>query len=177
MNEDLLRAIGSKKFLDDQATLSQIQQLAFGIPSTHSIMSATAVATSATTLATAQAYTTGIASQYYSIENRKLFMSFDSLKIIAFNVDTICDDNSVYEFDDTSAITSNHIITEYFNVIYYDNLFIPGFKVKYEINDTKNVVKYLDFLTQKYENIAQHKGSFPIGKIAHKWEILHKALI
>ena len=30
MNEDLLIAIESKKYLDDQIALSQIQQLAFG---------------------------------------------------------------------------------------------------------------------------------------------------
>lgn len=180
MNEDLLRAIASKKLLDDQATaLSQIQQLAFGNPSTHSIMSATTAATSATTLATAQHYAIGTIYQYSkkNEEDRKLFMNFDSLKIIAFNVDARCDDNSVYEFEDTSAISSNYAITEYFNVVYYDKLLIHGFKLKYEINDTKNVVKHLDFLTQKYENIAQHKDFFTIDKIAYKWEILHMALI
>lgn len=172
MNEDLLKVIGTKKFLDDQSTLtlSQIHQLAFGLPS------AVATAVTIPTSSTAQAYTTGIVSQYYK-ENRKLFMYHDSLKIIAFNIDARCDDNSVYEFDDTSHISSSYAITEYFNVMYYDKLLIPGFKLKYEINDTKNVVKHLDFLTQKYENISQHTSSFPIGKIAHKWENLHKALI
>lgn len=180
MNEDLLRAIASKKLLDDQVALSQIKQLAFDIPSTHSIMSATTAATSATTLTTAQHSATGTIYYQYSKKNeedRKLFMNFDSLKIIAFNVDARCDDNSVYEFEDTSAISSNYAITEYFNVVYYDKLLIHGFKLKYEINNTKNVVKHLDFLTQKYENIAQHNDFFTIDKIAYKWEILHMALI
>lgn len=180
MNEDLLRAIASKKLLDDQATaLSQIQQLAFGNPSTHSIMSATTVNTHATTIATAQDYATVTAYQYFkkNEEDRKLFMNFDSLKIIAFNVDARCDDNSVYEFDDTSTITSNYAITEYFNIMYYDKILIPELKIKYEINNTKNVIKHLDFLTQKYENIAQHKDLFTVYKIVYKWETLHKALI
>lgn len=181
MNEYLLRALTSKKLLDDQATaLSQIQQLAFRIPSTHSIMPATTAVTSATTLTTAQHSATGTIYYQYSKKNeedRKLFMNFDSLKIIAFNVDARCDDNSVYEFEDTSAISSNYAITEYFNVMYYDRIFTPQLKVKYEINDTKNVVKHIDFFTQKYENIAQHISSFQIGKIANKWENLHKALI
>ena len=110
-------------------------------------------------------------------ENRKLIMYRNSLKIIAFNVDARCDDNSVYEFEDTSAISSNYAITEYFNVMYYDRILIPELKIKYEINNTKNVIKHLDFLTQKYENIAQHKDFFTIYKIAYKWETLHKALI
>ena len=110
-------------------------------------------------------------------ENRKLIMYRDSLKIIAFNVNTICDDNSVYEFEDTSAISSRYAITEYFNVMYYDKLLTPGSKCNYVINETKNVVKHLSFLTQTLENIVQHKGSFPIERIVRKWENLHKALI
>jgi hypothetical protein len=139
MNEDLLRALASKKLLDDQVALSQIQQLAFDSPSTHSIMSATTAATSATTLATAQHYATGTIYQYFkkNEEDRKLFMNFDSLKIIAFNVDARCDDNSVYEFEDTSAISSNYAITEYFNVMYYDKLLIPGFK---QVQSTKTLL-------------------------------------
>ena len=176
MNEDLLREIASKKILDDQSTLSQIHQLAFGNSSAQSTISATTAVTIPTS-STAQAYTTGITYKYYNTEDRKLIMYRNSLKIIAFNVNTICDDNSVYEFDDTSHISSSYAITEYFNVMYYDKIFTPQLKVKYEINDTKNVVKHIDFFTQKYENIAQHIGSFPIGKIANKWENLRKALI
>ena len=176
MNEDLLRAIASKKILDDQSTLSQINQLAFGNHSTQSV-TATAASISIPTSSTAQAYTTGITYRPYSAEDRKLIMYRNSLKIIAFSVNTICDDNSVYEFDDTPHISSKYAITEYFNVMYCDRIFTPQLKVKYEINYTKNVVKHLDFLTQKYENIAHHKDSFTISKIANKWENLHKALI
>ncbi len=61
--------------------------------------------------------------------------------------------------------------------MYYNKLLTPGSKCGYEINDTKNVVKHLNFLTQTLENIVQHKDSFPIGRIAYKWEKLHKALI
>lgn len=177
MNEDLSRAIASKKFLDDQSTLSQIHQLAFGNSSAQSTISATTTLISTPRSSTAQAYTTGTTYKYYNTEDRKLIMYRNSLKIIAFNVNTICDDNSVYEFDDIYHISSSYAITEYFNIMYYDKLLIPGLKIKYEINNTKNVVKHLVFLTQKYENIAHHKDSFTIDKIANKWEILHKALI
>ena len=53
----------------------------------------------------------------------------------------------------------------------------PGSKCKYAINDTKNRVKHIKFLTQSFENIAQHKDSSPIERITYKWENLYKALI
>lgn len=101
----------------------------------------------------------------------------NKLKISPFDVYTICTDDSMHKLDDTSTISSRYAITEYFNIIYYDNLLTPGSKCNYAINDTKNVVKHLNFFRQTFENIVQHKGSFPIGRIAGKWENLYKALI
>lgn len=147
MDEEFLRAIESKKYLDDQIALSQVQQPAFG----------KAVSTK-------------------EVDDAVLFMD-DNLKILAFNVYTICTDDSMHKIDDMSTITSSYAITEYFNVLYYDKLLTPGSKCNYAINNTKNVVKHLNFFRQTFENIVQHKGSFPIGRIAIKWENLHKALI
>lgn len=146
MDEELLRAIEYKKYLDDQAELSQVQQLAFG----------KAVSTK-------------------EVDDAALFID-DNLKILATSpyVKSI---NNMHKIDDMSAISSRYAITEYFNIIYYDNLLTPGSRCKYAINDTKNIVKHLSFLTQTSENIAQQKGPFPIGIIASKWENLHKALI
>ena len=148
MDEELLRSIESKKYLDDQVALSQFQQL-FINPSV-----------------------------YYKkeVDDASLFMD-DNLKISAFNVYTLCTDDSMYKFDDTSTISSRYAITEYFNIIYYDKLLTRGYKCGYEINETKNVVKHLNFLTQTLENIVKHKSAFTIEKIASKWEKLHKALI
>lgn len=125
-------------------------------------------------------FTDGVVSAqpYYKkeVDDAALFMD-NKLKISAFNMYTLCTDDSMYKFDDTFTISSRYAITEYFNIIYYDNLLTPGSKCKYAINDTKNIVKHLNFLTQTFENIAQHKGPFPIGIITYKWENLHKALI
>ena len=113
---------------------------------------------------------------FYKVDDAALFMD-NKLKISAFNVYTICTNDSMYKFDDTSIISSRYAITEYFNVIYYDNLLTPGYKCKYAINDTKNVVKHLNYFTQTLENIVQHKGLFTIEKIVDKWDNLRKALI
>ena len=177
MNEDLLRAIESKKYLDDQIALSQIQQLALG-KAVSTIVSTPIVPTAATNLYA----TSTVGSVSYNTYNKKevanatLFMD-DNLKISAFNVYTLCTDDSMYKFDDTSTISSSYAITEYFNVMYYDKLLTRGYKCGYEINETKNVAKHLNFLTQTLENIAQHSGAFPVGKIKYKWDNLYKALI
>lgn len=146
MDEELLRAIEYKKYLDDQAELSQVQQLVFG----------KAVSTK-------------------EVDDAALFID-DNLKILATSpyAKSL---NNMHKIDDMSAISSRYAITEYFNIIYYDNLLTPGSRCKYAINDTKNIVKHLSFLTQTSENIAQQKGPFPIGIIASKWKNLHKALI
>lgn len=130
------------------------------------------------TIAITNIYATSGTSQYYKkeVDDAALFMD-NKLTISPFNVYTICTDDSMYKFDDTSIISSRYAITEYFNILYYDSLLTPGSKCRYAINDTKNVAKHLNFLTQTLENIVQHKDSFPIGRIASKWEKLHKALI
>lgn len=75
-------------------------------------------------------------------------------------------------------MSSNYAITEYFNVMYYNNLLTPGYKCNYLINDTKNIVKHNNIFGETFENIVvEPKGSFPIGRIANKWTNLHKALI
>ena len=178
MNEDLLIAIESKKYLEDQIALSQIQQLAFG-KAVSTIVSTPIVPTAATNIYETSTY--GVSPQPYykkEVDDAALFMD-DNLKILATSpyAKSL---NNMYKFDYTSTISSRYAITEYFNVMYYDNLHTPGSRCKYEINDTKNVVKHLNFLTQTLENIVQqfqHKGSFPIGRIVYKWEKLHKALI
>ena len=148
MDEKLLRSIESKKYLDDQVALSQVQQLAFR----------KAVSTKA------------------EVNDAVLFMD-DNLKILATSpyAKSL---NNMHKIDDTYAISSRYAITEYFNVMYYDKLLTPGYRCNYAINDTKNIVKHNDIFRQTFENIVQHKGSFPIfGRIASKWENLHKALI
>ena len=137
----------------------------------------TKVRTLATT-ATTNVYATSGTSQYYKkeVDDASLFMD-NKLKISAFNVYTICTNDSIYKFDDTSIISSRYAITEYFNVMYYHSLLTPGSKCKYAINDTKNIIKHNNIFGQSFEKIVQHKDSFPIGRIVSKWENLHKALI
>ena len=141
MDEEFLRSIESKKYLDDQIALYQVQQLAFG----------------------------------KAVDDAVLFID-DNLKILATSpyAKSL---NNMHKIDDMSAISSRYAITEYFNIIYYDNLLTPGSKCKYAINNTKNIVKHNNILRQSFENIVQHKGSFQIGRITWKWENLHKALI
>ena len=177
MNEESLSPIESKKYLDDQVLFSQVQQLAFG-KAVSTIVSTPMVPTAATNL-----YATStdgvVSSRPYNkkeVDDASLFMD-NKLKISAFNVYTLCTDDSMYKFDDTSTISSRYAITEYFNVMYYDKLLTHGYKCNYAINDTKNVAKHLNFLTQTLENIVKHKSAFTIEKIASKWEKLHKALI
>ena len=179
MNEDLLIAIESKKYLDDQIALSQIQQLAFG-KAVSTIVSTPIVPTADTNLYSTSTY--GVSPQrYYKkavVSNAELFMD-DNLKISEASP-YATSSNNMHKLDDMSHISSRYAITEYFNVMYYNKLLTPGSKCNYETNDTKNVVKHLNFLTQTIENIVQqfqHKGSFPIGRIVYKWEKLHKALI
>ena len=184
MDEESLRSVESKKYLDDQIALSQIQQLAFG-KAVSTIVSTPIVPTAATNLY-ATATTKVLSSKPYykkEVDDAVLFMD-DNLKIMDDNLKILATSpyakslNNMHKIDDTSTISSRYAITEYFNVIYYDNLLTPGSRCKYAINDTKNIVKHLNFLRQSFENIVQHKGSFPIfGRIASKWENLHKALI
>lgn len=183
MSGDLyVQAFRDKQRIKDEEMMRKVHQLAFGSTSSHSILSATTtsnVSTLATTAATNIYATAGATSYkpYYKVDGAALFMD-NKLKISAFDVYTICTDDSMYKFDDTSHISSSYAITEHFNVMHNDNLLTPGSRCKYTINDTKNVIKHLNFLTQnKFENIVQHKSSFPIGIIAHKWEKLHKELI
>lgn len=174
MDDWFLRAIESKKYLDDQAALSQVQQLAFG-KTVSTIVSAPIVPTAATNLYATQK--SGVSQQlFYKVDDAALFMD-NKLKISAFDVYTICTDDSMHKIDDTSYISSSYAITEYFNFMYYNNLLTPGYKCSYSINDTNNVVKHKNIFEQTFENIVQHKGPFPIGIIASKWENLHKALI
>jgi len=176
MDDWFFRSMGSKKYLDDQAALSQVQQLAFG-KAVSTIVSDPIIQTATTNLyATSKA---GVLSSkpYYNnaVDDAALFMD-NKLKISAFNVYTICTDDSMHKIDDTSYISSSYAITEYFNFMYYNNLLTPGSKCSYSINDTNNVVKHNNIFEQTFENIVQ-KSLFPIRKIASKWENLHKALI
>ena len=158
--------------INDEAMAHNIHQLAFGSNSAGSILSAAQI-TAATNV-----YATGVSAQLYykkEVDDAALFMD-NNLKILAASP-YATSSNNMHKLDDTSAISSRYAITEYFNVMYYDNLLIPGSKCKHAINDTKNVVKHLNFLTQAFENIAQHADAFKIGRITHKWEELHKALI
>ena len=176
MDEEFLRVMESRKYLDDQFALSQVQQLAFG-KAVSTIVSTPIVPTAATNLYATSKVGVTSSKQYYKVDDAALFMD-NKLKISAFDVYTICTDDSMHKIDDTSHISSSYAITEHFNVMHNDNLLTPGSKHRYTINDTKNVIKHLNFLTQnKFENIVQHKSSFPIGIIAHKWEKIHKALI
>lgn len=170
----------------DEALVHSMQQLAFGSYSAGSILSAASI-TDASTLSAASITTNIYATSgvlqpqpYYNkeVDDAALFMD-NKLKISAFNMYTLCSTaDSIYKFDDMSHISSRYAITEYFNIIYHDKLLTSGSKCSYAINDTKNVIKHLNFLTQAFENIVQHKGSFPIfERIASKWADLHKALI
>lgn len=176
MDDLFLRSTGSKKYLDDQAALSQVQQLAFG-KTVSTIVSTPIVPTAATNLYATSKDGVRSPQLYYkeAVDDAALFMD-NKLKISSFNVHTICTDDSMHKLDDTSYISSSYAITEYFNFMYYNNLLTPGSKCKYAINDTKNVVKHNNILGQTFENIVQ-KSLFPIRKIANKWENLHKALI
>lgn len=180
MDKEFLRVMESRKYLDDQFALSQVQQLAFG-KAVSTIVSTPIVPTAATNLyATSKAGVTSSKQyykvEYYKVDDAALFMD-NKLKISAVNPYTICTDDSMHKIDDMSHISSSYAITEHFNVMHNDNLLTPGSKHRYIINDTKNVVKHLKFFRQTFENIVQHKSSFPIGRIAIKWENLHKALI
>ena len=158
--------------IKDDAMVHSMHQLAFGSNSAGSILSAVS-STAATNI-----YATGVSSQPYykkEVDDASLFMD-NNLKILAASP-YATSSNNMHKLDDPYAISSSNAITEYFNVMHYDNLLTPGSKCNYAINDTKNVVKHLNFLTQSFENIAQHTGAFQIGKIVHKWENLHKALI
>ena len=167
MNEDkFTQAYKDEQRRKDEPMIHYVHQLAFG-------------SSSATTAAT-NLHATGVSSQPYykkEVDDASLFMD-DKLKILAASPYTISL-NNMHKLDYIFAISLSSIyaITEYFNILYYDNLLTPGSTCKYAINDTKNVVKHIKFLTQSFENIAQHKDSSPIERIAHKWEILHKALI
>lgn len=185
MDEDkFLQAFREKQRREHEAMIHHMHQLAFGSSSAGSILSAATlsnVSTLALTAAT-NVYATSTpgvvsAQPYYKkeVDDATLFMD-NNLNILATNPYTTSL-NNMYKFDDTSSISSEYAITEYFNILCYDNLLTPGSKCKYEINDTKNVVKHNNILTQSFENIVQHKGAFPIGIIVRKWEILHKALI
>ena len=185
MSGDLFRqAFRDEQRRKDEAMFNSMHQLAFGSNSAGSILSAASIANAGTSVdaSATNLYATSTVgsgtSQYYKkeVDDASLFMD-NKLKISAFNAYTICTNDSICKFDDTSTISSRYAITEYFNVMYYDSLLTPGSKCRYAINDTKNVAKHLNFLTQTLENIVQHKDSFPIGRIARKWENLHKALI
>lgn len=176
MDDWFLRAIESKKYLDDQFALSQVQQPAFGA-AVSTIVSTPIVPTAATNLYATSSY--GVSSQPYykkaEVANAALFMD-DNLKISEASP-YATSSNNMHKLDDMSHMSADYAITEYFNVMYYDKLLTPGYKCNYAINETKNVVKHLSFLTQTLENIVQHKGSFPIERIVRKWENLHTALI
>ena len=152
MSGDLFaQTFRDKQRIKDEAMMSKVHQLAFGVTS---------------------------AQPYYKkeVDDAALFMD-NKLKISAFDVYTICTDDSMHKIDDMSHISSRYAITEYFNIMYYDNLYTPGSECNYTINDTKNVVKHHNIFGQNFENIAQRTGAFPGGRIIHKWENLHKALI
>ena len=183
MSGDLFtQAFRDEQRRKDEAMFNSMHQLAFGSSSAGSILSAASI-TDASMIATPEAtnlYATGVSAQPYykkEVDDASLFMD-DKLKILAVSPYTISL-NNMHKLDDISAISlsSRYAITEYFNILYYDLLRAPGSKGKYEINDTKNVIKHLNLLTQTFENIAQYSGALPVGIIAHKWEILHKALI
>ena len=133
----------------DEAMFNSMHQLAFGSNSAGSVLK--------------------------EVDDATLFMD-NKLKIFAASLYAISL-NNMHKLDDSYAISSKYAITEYFNILYYDNLLTPGSRCKYAINDTKNRVKHIKFLTQSFENIAQHKDSSPIERITYKWENLYKALI
>ena len=176
MDEEFLRSVESKKYLDDQAALSQVQQLALG-KTVSTIVSTPIVQTASANLYAT--LTSGVTSSQSCIkkevDDAALFMD-DKLKILA-TIPYAKSLNNMHKINDMSAISSSYAITEYFNIIYYNNLLTPGSKCKYAINDTKNIVKHKNIFGQSFENIVQHKSSFPIERINQKWENLHKALI
>ena len=184
MSDFFIQAFRDEQRRKDEAMAHNMQQLAFGSSSAGSILSAASITDASTfgTTAATNLYATSMAGvlsskPYYKkeVDDAALFMD-DNLKILA-TIPYAKSLNNMHKLDDTSTISSRYAITEYFNIIYYDNLLTPGSRCKYAINDTKNIVKHLNFLRQSFENIVQHKGPFPIRKIASKWEKLHKALI
>lgn len=174
MNEESLKAIESKKYLDDQVVFSQVQQLAFGADS-----ASTLIPCANTSYSTTSSRFTNVSARQQlcikEVDDASLFMD-NKLKILAASPYAKQSSN-MHKLDDMSHISSSYAITEYFNVMYYDKLLTPGSKCNYAINDTKNVARHLSFFTQTLENIVQHKSAFTIEKIVHKWEKLHKALI
>ena len=182
--DSFIQAFRDEQRRKDEAMLHHMQQLAFESPSAHSILSATSIVNAGTLVPTAATNfyarsTAGVVSSrpYYKkeVDDASLFID-NNLKILAASP-YATSSNNMHKLDDSYSISSMYAITEYFNIIYYDNLLMPGYKCKYAINNTGNVVKHDKIFGQTFENIAQHKDSFPIGKIAHKWEDLHKALI
>ena len=187
MNEDkFTQAYKDEQRIKDEAMAHNIHQLAFGSTSAGSILSAASITSNASTFertAATNLHATGVSSQPYykkEVDDASLFMD-DKLKISAASPYDATPSNNMHKLDYISAISlsSSCAITEYFNIIYYDLLRAHGSKGKYEINDTKNVVKHqhLNLLTQTFENIAQYSRAFNVGKIIYKWENLHKALI
>lgn len=182
MDEDkFTQAFRDEQQRKNEAMAHNMQQLAFGSSSAGSILSAASI-TDASTFATTAAtnlYATsnaGVLSSkpYYKVDDAVLFID-NNLKILATSpyAKSL---NNMHKIDDTSYISSNYAITEYFNFMYYNNLLTPGSKCSYSINNTNNVVKHNNIFGQTFENIVQ-KSLFPIRKIASKWENLHKALI
>ena len=168
----------------DEAMFNSMHQLAFGSNSAGSVLSAASITDASTLVPTVATNlyatsTAGVVSsqQHYKkeVDDATLFMD-NKLKILAASPYTISL-NNMHKLDESYLISSMYAITEYFNILYYDNLLTPGSKCKYAINDTKNIVKHIKFLTQSFENIAQHKDSSPIERITYKWENLYKALI
>lgn len=179
-----MQAFKDEQRRKDEAMFNSMHQLAFGSNSAGSVLSAASITDASTLVPTVAANlyatsTVGVVSsqQHYKkeVDDATLFMD-NKLKIFAASPYAISL-NNMHKLDDSYAISSKYAITEYFNILYYDNLLTPGSKCKYKINDTKNVVKHLNFLRQSFENIAQHKGSSPIERTTWKWENLHKALI
>ena len=183
MHEDkFTQAFKDEQQRKDEAMFNSMHQLAFGSNSAGSVLSATTTSNAGTLVPTATTNlyatsTAGVVSsqQHYKkeVDDATLFMD-NKLKIFAASLYAI---SNMHKLDDSYAISSKYAITEYFNILYYDNLLTPGSKCKYAINDTKNRVKHIKFLTQSFENIAQHKDSSPIERITYKWENLYKALI
>ena len=186
MNEGLFtQAFRDEQRRKNEAMYNDMHQLAFGSSSAGSRLSAASIVNVSTPFATTAATslyatsTAGVVSSkpYYKkeVDDASLFMD-NKLKILAASP-YVTSSNNMHKLDETSMLSSSHAITEYFNVMYYDNLLTPGSKCSYAINDTKNVVKHNNIFGQNFENIAQNTDAFQIGKIAHKWEDLHKALI
>ena len=179
-----MQAFKDEQRRKDEAMFNSMHQLAFGSNSTGSVLLAASITDASTLVPTVATNlyatsTAGVVSsqQHYKkeVDDATLFMD-NKLKILAASPYTISL-NNMHKLDDSYLISSMYAITEYFNILYYDNLLTPGSKCKYAINDTKNVVKHNNIFGQTFENIVQHKSSFTIERTANKWENLHKALI